>query len=354
MDVIDVIKIMLPAVLSFSIGIAITPLITHFLYKYKVWKTSGGKIAMDGTEAKVFNHLHSERERLVPRMGGIVIWMSTLITVVLLLFIQVLYPTDMTVKMSFLSRGQTWIPFFVFLSGAFMGFFSDVLDLFFHKRGIKISRRLFFVALISAFVGWWFYAKLGVTGISIPFSENSIELGWLIIPFFMLMSLSLYSSGVIDGIDGLSGGVFLSIFIAYTGIAFYQSQFDLAAFSATIAGSILAFLWFNIPPARFFMTETGTMGITLVIATIAFMTDSLGGGIGISALPIIGMLLVVTVLSDIIQVLSKRFFNKKVFLIAPLHHHFEAIGWPSYKVAMRYWVLSAIFALTGFIFALIG
>jgi phospho-N-acetylmuramoyl-pentapeptide-transferase len=175
------------------------------------------------------------------------------------------------------------------------------------------------------------------------------------IPIFILVTLAIYAGGVIDGIDGLSGGVFAAMFTAYAGIAFYQQQINLAAFCAMIVGAILAFLWFNIPPARFYMSETGTMGLTLTLAVVAFMTDALGEGHGLLALPVVAFPLVITVCSDIIQLLSKKFRNgKKVFLVAPVHHHFEAIGWPGYKVTMRYWVISIIFAIVGLIVALIG
>jgi phospho-N-acetylmuramoyl-pentapeptide-transferase len=174
------------------------------------------------------------------------------------------------------------------------------------------------------------------------------------VPIFVFVSLCLYASGIIDGIDGLSGGVFASIFTAYSFIAFHQNQIDLAAFCATVVGALLAFLWFNVPPARFWMTETGSMGLTLTIAVVAFMTDSLGEGKGLAALPVIAFLLVATVASNVIQILSKRFRGgKKVFRIAPLHHHFEAIGWPGYKVTMRYWILSIIFAIVGVSLALL-
>jgi len=160
---------------------------------------------------------------------------------------------------------------------------------------------------------------------------------------------------VIDGLDGLSGGIFASMFAAYMGIAFYQQQINLAAFCAVIVGGILAFLWYNIPPARFYMTETGSMGLTITLAVVAFMTDSISGGYGVLVLPIIALPLVLTSLSVVLQVLSKKFRGgKKIFLVAPLHHHFEAIGWPAYKVTMRYWILGVIFALLGTVLALIG
>jgi phospho-N-acetylmuramoyl-pentapeptide-transferase len=210
------------------------------------------------------------------------------------------------------------------------------------------------VVLLIGFIGaLWFYHNLGVSAVGIPFG-TSIELGIFFIPFFMLVMLALFSGAVIDGIDGLAGGVMAIIFCAYGWIAFFQQQIDLAAFCATIVGATLAFLWFNIPPARFYMSETGILGLIMTLAVVAFMTDDLVGGHGVSSLVLIAFPLFITSFSVILQILSKKFRNgKKVFLIAPLHHHFEAIGWPAYKVTMRYWVIGMIFSMLGIILALI-
>lgn len=353
MELANFIKIITPALIAFAVGIAITPFITHHLYAHKAWKKRPGKHTLSGEEATEFNKLHKERERHVPRMGGIVIWGSAIITILGTWFISLIWPTAGTVKMDFLSRAQTWIPLFALGAGAFVGLINDILDIHFNGNGLSLRRRLAFVVLMSTFIGWWFYAKLDIVSVGIPFAQP-LEIGWLIIPFFVLVSLALYASGIIDGIDGLAGGVFAIIFAAYSGIALAQNQIDLAAFAAMIVGAILAFLWFNIPPARFFMTETGTMALTLTLATIVFMTDTLGEGIGIAVLPIIGFLLVATVGSTIIQEIAKRVFHRKVFRIAPLHHHFEALGWPSTKVTMRYWVLGSAFACLGVLLALVG
>ena len=158
----------------------------------------------------------------------------------------------------------------------------------------------------------------------------------------------MFSGGVIDGLDGLAGGVFASIFAAYSGIAFFQNQINIAAFCAVIAGAILAFLWFNIPPARFYMSETGIMALTTTLTAIAFLTDA------VTVLPIIAFPLVVESFSVMIQLGSKRFFGKKVFLVAPIHHHFEAMGWPPEKVTMRFWVLGSVFAALGLIVQLMS
>lgn len=341
-----IIKILIPAALAFVIGIFITPFITHILYKYKVWKKTGGKTAMGGAEATEFNRLKAADEVKTPRMGGIVIWGSVLLTIIALSLTASLAPDTLLGDVFFLSRSQTWIPFAVLMLGAFVGLINDYYDVVHGGRGLSLKIRLILISVLAGGIGYWFYAKLGVTAIGLPFTD-ALEVGWLIIPFFMLLTIALYASGVIDGIDGLSGGVFASIFLSYAGVAFVQGQYDIAAFAATVAGGILAFLWFNIPPARFWMTETGTMALTLTLAVIVFMTDELGDGHGIVLLPIIGSLLVVTVLSNVIQISYRKATGRKLFRIAPLHHHFEAIGWPSTKVTMRYWIISIVSAIVG-------
>ncbi len=347
-----IIKILIPATIAFVIGIVITPVVTHYLYKYHVWKKIGGKTTTYGKDAVEFNKLKAEDETKTPRMGGIVIWGSVLLTVLLIAILGQLFENSIFERLDFFSREQTWIPIATLIIGALFGFMCDFYDVTHSKRNIGIKIRIILISIVSAFIGFWFYSKLGVNTIGIPFHE-AIYIGWLIIPFFILLTNALYASGIIDGIDGLSGGVFAAIFISYAGVAVIQSQFDIAALSATIAGAILAFLWFNIPPARFWMTETGTMSLTLTLAVIVFMTDSLGNGHGIFLLLIIGLPLIVTVASNIAQILYRKKTGKKLLRIAPIHHHFEAIGWPSHKVTMRYWIISIICAIIGIIFATI-
>lgn len=346
---ITIIKVLLPAVISFLVGILLTPFVTHYLYKYKAWKKEGGKKSIDGREAVEFNRLKASGETKTPRMGGIVIWGSVLITITVL-YLLALFADGIFSELFFLSRSQTWIAFAVLFIGAGIGLLNDFYDVQHGGKGVRLSVRLILISVLASIIGWWFYEKLGVTAIGIPFS-SPLELGILIIPFFVLLTNALYASGVIDGIDGLSGGVFAVIFTAYAGVAILQSQFDLAAFCAMLTGAILAFLWFNIPPARFWMTETGSMALTLTLAVVVLMTDQLVGGYGIALLPVIGFLLVVTVLSNIIQLTYRKFTGQKFFRIAPLHHHFEAIGWPSYKVTMRYWIIGMICGVLGVMLA---
>lgn len=346
-------SILIPATLAFIFGMVLTPFLTHYLYKYKVWKKTGGKIALNGTVATEFNRLKGDGELKTPRMGGIVIWCSVLITTVFLYFVHILFPNEVTADLFFFSRSETWIPFTTLVIGAGVGLLNDYYDVVHGGQGLRLSIRITIITALSAFIGWWFYAKLGIDSVGIPF-DGEVYIGALIIPFFIFTTISLYASGVIDGIDGLSGGVFSTIFMSYAGIAFIQSQYDLAAFCATLAGGILAFLWFNIPPARFWMTETGSMALTLTLAVVVFMTDTLGDGNGILLLPLIGLPLVATAASVLAQVLYRKLTGRKLFRIAPLHHHFEAIGWPGTKVVMRYWVISIMCGIAGLAIATVA
>ncbi len=346
MESLALIKVFAPTALAFTIGIIITPLVTHYLFKYRVWKKAGGKTALYGEAASEFNRIKGDEETKTPRMGGIIIWLSVFLTVFLLYVLRELLPTSMFAELDFFSRSQTWIPLSVLALGALVGFINDYYDVTHAGQGIRLRARIVLISLLAGAIGWWFYSKLGVVSIGLPFA-GELFVGVLIIPFFILMTNALYASGVIDGIDGLSGGVFASVFSAYAGVAFVQSQYDLAALCATIAGATLAFLWFNIPPARFWMTETGSMALTLTLAVIVLMTDNLGDGHGIFLFLIIGLPLIATVVSNVIQIGYRKATGKKFFRIAPLHHHFEAIGWPSYKVTMRYWVISIVVAVIG-------
>ena len=289
-------------------------------------------------------------------MGGMVVWASVALTVFVLAALGEFVPGSIFEKLNFLSRSQTWIPLSLLFGGSLIGLLDDLLEIRASEsfsKGLSLKARLVAVSALAAVAGYWFFDKLDVTQVGIPFGDP-ISLGWLIIPLFLALSLFIYASGVIDGIDGLAGGVFAIIFGAYAGVAFFQNQIDLAAFAASITGGILAFLWFNVPPARFYMSETGTMGLTAALAAVVFMTDTLGEGHGLLSFALVGLPLSATVFSNIIQVGSKKFFKKKVLRVAPLHHHFEAIGWPSYKVTMRYWIITAIAAIAGVAFALIG
>ncbi len=346
----NLVKIFLPAAVAFFIGILITPVATHFFYKHKMWKKYARAENATNNDFKKINNETAELN--TPRVGGIIVWVSALATTLLFYIISIIFPAGTAMKLNFLSRNQTLIPFFTLLVGSLIGLVDDLLQIYSdgriaHDDSSWRKIKVLLVSVLSFLIGVWFFYKLGIHSVHIPFN-GLLELGWLFIPFFIMVALATFSGGVIDGIDGLSGGVLASIFASYSAIAFVHNQLDLAAFAGVITGAILAFLWFNIPPARFYMGETGIMGLTITLATFAFLTDS------VLLLPVVAMPLVLSSLSVILQMGSRRFFGKRIFKVAPLHHHFEALGWSPYKVTMRFWILSVIFAIIGIILAVIS
>ncbi len=349
---IDVIKVVVPSVLTFLFGILITPFFADIFYKHKLWKKSPRTESGMTTDdfAKVHN---TESELSTPRIGGVVIWVSVLITVFVIYLLSLIVPSDLTEKLNFFSRSQTLIPIATLILASLIGLADDLLQIFgkgSYARDPLVYRKIkiISVSLIGLAIAFWFYDKLQLTSVHIPFG-GEFELGLWFIPFFIFVMLGVFSTSVVDGMDGLSGGIMSIIFLAYAVIAFVHQQIDISALCAVIAGGTLAFLWFNIPPARFYMGETGMVGLTVTLSVIAFLTKS------VLILPIIAIPLVATSLSVIIQIVSYKYFGKRrVFKVAPLHHHFEALGWSRAKVVMRYWIISVVFAMVGVILALIS
>ncbi len=356
----EILKIVVPTVLTFFIGVSITPFFTRYFYRYKMWKKSARVDAGDITSDH-FKQIHNtESELSTPRIGGVIIWVSVLFTVCVIFILSQIFTTgffggELSIfnQLNFFSRGQTLVPLGAFFLAAFVGLTDD----YFHISGkgayakdsiVYRKVKIFLIGTIALLLALWFYYKIDFSSVAIPFGDR-LELGIWFIPFFILVVIATFSTSVIDGLDGLSGGVLAPIFSAFSVIAFFNNQPDISALAGAIAGGILAFLWFNIPPARFYMGETGMMALTVVLAVIAFLTDS------VLLLPVIAFPLVMTTLSVIIQVTSYKYFGKRrVFRVTPLHHHFQALGWPREKVVMRYWIVAVVSSITGVILVLIS
>lgn len=332
---------------SFILAILWTPLLTHYLYKWKAWKKNSGKGDTIGDDApSVFTDEHREKEKSTPRMGGLLVWITVLFVILLFRLFPVFFSKGWVVKLNFLSRGQTWLPLFTLIAASLIGLLDDIFVIK-GRRGISVWRRLLAVILIALAGAWWFHFKLGWNTVYIPGLNNVYIDGWLI-PLFILSMVALFGGTPIDGLDGLAGGVFAIAFAAYGGIAFFQNQVNIAAFCFVLTGALLAFLWFNTPPARFYLGETGIMGLVTTLTVIAFLTDA------IIALPFIAFLPLVTAASDIIQIASKKIRKKRVFLAAPIHHHFQLKGWSKEKIVMRFWIISSVMSIIGMAIALLG
>ena len=313
---------------SFILAFGLTPVLTYFLYKYKVWK----QIREGSTP--VFTALHQKKAG-TPTMGGILVWLTT---AVLTLFFN-------------LSRGQTYLPLFTLVTAGVIGFVDDYLNI----RGIgpfkgMRARHKFLLQLLIGIVGaWWFFYKLEFRQFHIPM-VGDFQIGWWYFPLFIFVIVATTNAvNITDGLDGLAAGLLTQAFGAYAFIALVQGNLGIALFCGTIAGSLLAFLWFNIYPARFFMGDTGSLALGATLGVIAMLTDT------IIVLPIVGFVFVLETLSVIIQLSYKKITGgKKILKSAPLHHHLEAIGWPEAKVTMRLWVIGGVFVVIGMLAALLA
>ena len=253
---IDIIKIFSLTVFASLIAVLLTPFLTNFLYKHKMWRKSARTKTITGDEAPVFYSLHKEKEVNTPRFGGILIWGVTSLVILLFFILPKIFDSALLEKLNFLSRGQTWLPLFTLVSASLLGLSDDILQVFgkgkYVAGGMRFTRRLLVVAIIGTIGALWFYFKLEWSTIHIPLIGD-IVIGFWYIPLFIITMIACWAGGVVDGLDGLGGGTFASIFAGFSIIALFRGQADLAIFCAVITGTILAFLWFNIPPARFYM-----------------------------------------------------------------------------------------------------
>jgi len=352
MPLLEVIAILTLATVAFLAAFFWAPFLEKALIRWQCWKKEVRSVAPDGRATPIFNALHKDRETKVPRMAGVLIWITTLGLAILVIILDNVWP-EYFHEFNFVNRSQTWIPIFTLVSASLLGLFDDIFvvtkkgDSLAKGGGIKFRHRLLFVFLISLVGAYWFYYKLGWDTIHMPF-DGDLQLGIFYVILFSLVMIGLFSGSVIDGLDGLAGGVFAIMFVIYSLISFVRGQYDLSAFCAILSGTLTAFLWFNIPPARFYMGETGILGLTTTLAVVAFLTNT------VLLLPFIAFVLFLEIGSVVIQLTSKKLRNgKKVFLVAPIHHHFEAKGWPSYQVTMRFWLIAGITSVIGLIIFLI-
>lgn len=338
----NVVRIFVVATLGFFVTLALTPVWMKILYKYKL----GKQLRTEG--APIFNRLHKAKEG-TPTMGGVVIWAAAALLTLLFWYLSKSVDGFWS-KVNFFSRSQTWLPLGALIVAALFGLLDDILGVLRvgpKGGGLKMRHRLLLYSVVAIGGAWWFYSKLGFNSINVPFLGD-FNVGWWYIPFFIFIIVATsFSANETDGLDGLAAGVFLTMFAAYGAIAFDQGRMDLVAFIAVIIGSLIAFLWFNIFPARFFMGDTGSMSLGVVLGIIAMLTNT-----PFLLIPI-GVIFVIESGSVIIQLVSKKLRGKKIFLSTPIHHHFEAKGWHETQVTMRFWMISAIGAIIGLIVFLV-
>lgn len=324
--------ILLLSIFSFVVSMLLTPIYTRFAFKYKWWKRSRTH-STTGEELSVIAKMRIKRTK--PLMAGLIMVIAVTLTTVLFN----------------LDRAQTWLPLAGLIGGGLVGLIDDIINIRGkggNVAGIRAPVKFAMITGVALASALFFYYKLDYHTIYIPFSGD-FTIGWLLIPLFTLVVVSTSNAvNITDGMDGLAGGLSVSAFSAFGVIAALQGNFGISAFCMTVVGTLLSYLWFNIPPARFFMGDVGSFSLGTALGVVAMLTDT------IFLLPLIALVFVVEAGSSLSQILSKRIFHRRIFIAAPIHHHFEAKEWPKTKVTMRFWVIGQVCAALGVILALMG
>jgi phospho-N-acetylmuramoyl-pentapeptide-transferase len=333
----SLIRMLLLGFLGFLVSMLITPVYTTIAYKKKWWKKPR-TTTTTGEKATMFMKLHAAKHRQpFPTMAGLVFVLAVALV---------------TVAFN-LSRAETWLPLAAFVGAALVGLIDDVINIRGSGGGVaglKAKLKMLLMVLVAVIGGWFFYYKLGVHTVHIPITGIQWDIGWFIIPLFVFVVVATANAvNISDGLDGLAGGLAVYAFIAYAIIAALEQRFGIAGFCLAIVGALLSYTWFNIHPARFMMGDVGSFALGTALGVVAMLTNT------VLLLPIIGIVFVAEVGSSLLQIMSKKLRGgKKIFLIAPIHHHFEALGWPETKVTMRFWILGQVAAFVGLVAFLLG
>jgi len=331
----EAIRVLIITIISFSVALSLTPVTLKLLKKFDVRKQIR---TLDS--APIFSRLHQSKEG-TPTMGGVIIWGTVLGIALIFLILDGLFDGGFT-YLNFVDRAQTFLPIAALLIAALLGLFDDMLGVLKigpKGGGLNVPKKLLLYTVLSTVGAWWFYSPniLDWHVIHVPLLGN-FDIGAWYVPIFMFIIVaSAFSANETDGLDGLFGGVSLFAFGALSVVAFTLGRYDLAAMSGAIVGALLAFLWFNIYPAKFFMGDTGSMALGITLGVIAMLTNT------VLLLPLFFIVPVIESLSVIVQTVSKKFRRgKKIFLSTPIHHHFEALGWPESQITMRFWIISVV------------
>lgn len=321
--------------LACILAFILTPVFTYFAYKYKFWKRER-TTTVTGEVMTIKSKLHAAKHRRnIPTMAG-------LIFVIAIAVVTLVCNLD---------RAQTWLPLAALIGGALIGLVDDIINLISDGKktaGLRAPVKFTMVTLMGVVLGWFFFAKLGYSTIHIPYLGD-IGIGWLIIPLFAFVVVAMGNAvNISDGLDGLAGGLAVSAFTVYALIALLQGNYGIAGFCFTVVGALIAYVWFNIYPARFFMGDIGSFALGTSLGVVAMLTDTL------FLLPFVGIMFVIEVGSTLIQILSKKFFHRKIFISAPIHHHLEAKGWPEPKITMRFWMLANVAGIASLVLWITG
>lgn len=352
------------ALISFIVAVIWSPLLTKVLYKFQIFK---------GTKRELENIDSQKNKNKTPVMGGLLVVVTVAVVTIALNW----------------SRNYTWVPIGVMLLSAVLGALDDLLSIFgserrsrklsqiltlirVHKdlnmrlwyiitlpwsifkrtsvwigsrtsRGIHVHEKLLLQFIAGGITAWWIYEKLGTAWhyIYLPFNID-IFAGWIIIPIVILIVMFTANAvNIADGMDGLAGGMLIFSFSALSLLSWINGFGELAILNATVTGALVAYTYFNIKPARFMMGDVGSLGLGALFAVNTIAIGEIG------SIFFLGFLFYVEAITVLVQVAGRYILNRRIFKMAPIHHHFELKGWTEEKTIMRFWIIHFIFVIFG-------
>jgi phospho-N-acetylmuramoyl-pentapeptide-transferase len=310
--------------LAFAVVVVLMPAFIRLLKRLGM----GKRIRLEGPET------HYVKEG-TPTMGGLLI---VLVVLGIALVIEALDGDFVD--------GSTFAPMATLALVGILGTADDWLNAR-TGDGISATQKLLWQSVVAGVAAWQIQDTYQITALNVPligeFHINPIV--YILVAAFAIVATS-NAVNITDGLDGLAGGTLIFAFIGYMVIAFIFGQPNLAVLCALIIGALLAFLWFNVHPAQIFMGDSGALALGATLAVTALITGQ------VLLLPLIGLIFVLETGSVIVQIASVKLRGKRVFLMSPLHHHYELKGWDEEKITLRFWIVAALAALVGVAFFL--
>ncbi len=332
------------AAFAFLVAVLFFPKFITFVQNYKLTQ----KIRQDGLSggvAKLFRSLHSHKSG-TPTMGGVMIIVAILSAVLFSRFLAYFGVIDHSI----LNRGETYLPIFTLAAVGILGLIDDFLNIRekSKQKGLSAKVKLWTLIAFAVLGGMWFTFKLGWSIIHVP-GVGDFDIGFWYFPLFVFILVGTANSvNLADGLDGLAGGLLAISFGVFAVISYFYGLPILSTFCTVVVGALLAFLWFNVPPARIYMGDTGSLALGATLGVIAMLTNA------VIVLAIVGIIFIFETISVMLQLFWKKHFKRKLFLIAPIHHHFEARGWSETQVVMRFWIIGMGAGIVGLLVGLFG